>query len=134
MWFNVQDLNVADAGASKVDLGTIATNTDRGLSDHKTPAKDLDGFTKSAEVGIGGMATSLDGRAMFIANLHDKSIYGIPLPLDDPGATPGYAVKIPTPVGVTTSSSGRCPPTRAGSISGMWTPAADLAKRRHPSA
>ena len=99
MWFNVQDLNVADAGGSKVDLGTIATNSARGLSDHKTPAKDLDGFTKSAEVGIGGMATSLDGRAMFIANLHDKAIYGIPLPLDDPGATPGYAVKIPTPVG-----------------------------------
>ena len=70
-----------------------------GLGDHNTPAKDLDGFTKSAEVGIGGMATSLDGRAMFIANLHDKSIYGIPLPLDDPDATPTYAVKIPTPVG-----------------------------------
>ena len=99
VWFNVQNLRVADGGASKVDLGTIASNSARELSDHKSPAKDLEGFTKSAEVGIGGMATSLDGRAMFIANLHDKSVYGIPLPLDDPGATPGYAVKIPTPVG-----------------------------------
>ena len=99
VWFNVEDLGVVDAGGSNVDLGTIASNTARGLSDHKTPAKDLDGFTKSAEVGIGGMATSLDGRAMFIANLHDKSIYGIPLPLADPSATPAYAVKIPTPVG-----------------------------------
>ena len=84
------------AAAKSTSARSRATPT-RGLSDHKTPAKDLDGFTKSAEVGIGGMATSLDGRAMFIANLHDKSIYGIPLPLADPERHPGLRGEDPDP-------------------------------------
>ena len=43
------------------------------------------------------MTTSLDGRAMFVTNLNDKSIYGINIV--DPDITPTVAVPFDTPVG-----------------------------------
>lgn len=95
-WFNVEDLTVLNGGGT-VNLGTIASNSARGLGSHSTPAQDIDEFTKSAEVGIGGIATSLDGKTMFVTDLADKSVYGIPIA--DPNSAPTTAVRIPTPVG-----------------------------------
>ena len=95
-WFDVQDLNVIGE-VGKVNLGTVPTNAARLLGDHTTPATDIAAFHDAARVGIGGMATSLDGRAMFITDLHDKAIYGIRI--DNADVTPTEALPIETPVG-----------------------------------
>jgi len=70
----------------------------RGLGNHDTPAMDITAFSGAARIGIGGMTTSLDGRAMFVTNLRDKSIYGVNIV--DPDITPTVAVPFDTPVGV----------------------------------
>ena len=87
------------AGGPKVDLGDIPVNGagGRGLGNHDTPSTDLTAFSGAARIGIGGMTTSLDGRAMFVTNLRDKSIYGVNIV--DPDITPTVAVPFDTPVG-----------------------------------
>ena len=77
VWFDVEDLNEV-GGGPKVDLGDIPVNGagGRGLGNHNSPSTDLTAFSGAARIGIGGMTTSLDGRAMFVTNLRDKSIYG----------------------------------------------------------
>ena len=98
VWFDVEDLNEV-GGGPQIDLGDIPVNGTggRGLGNHDTPATDITAFSGAARIGIGGMTTSLDGRAMFVTNLRDKSIYGINI--DDPDITPTVAVPFATPVG-----------------------------------
>ncbi|MFJ4159950.1 SdrD B-like domain-containing protein [Microbacterium testaceum] len=60
-----------------IDLGTVPTNAQRGLSSPTTSTYDPDGFAQAAKVGFGGAALSDDGHTLFFVNLHDKKLYAI---------------------------------------------------------
>lgn len=89
-WFELSDVGI--------DVGTVASNTARGLGDANAPAYDEDGFRYSARRGVGGIATSLDGNTLFVTNLYDRQVYGIDI--SGGAVTPARAWKVPTPVGV----------------------------------
>ena len=65
------------------------------------------------------MTTSLDGRAMFVTNLSDRSIYGINIA--DPDITPTAAMPFDTPVR-TGQQLWAVTTYRTGSTSAMSTP------------
>jgi len=94
-WFSVAGLPITNGGGT-VDLGTIGSNTDRGLNLSSTPARDIDAFAKSARVGLGGIATSLDGGTLWVTNLNDHKVYAIDI--TDTDAVPTAAWQVPVPV------------------------------------
>ncbi len=76
-WFDVQGLAVNGGGT--VDLGQSLLDPfgDRGIGAPSTPVRDQAGFSLAARIGIGGVATTLDGKTLFITNLRDRQVYGI---------------------------------------------------------
>ncbi len=82
-------LDVTDIG---VNVGTVPSNAERLIGNPDTPTRDVDAYQKAGEVGIGGIATSEDGNALFFINLFDKNLYA----LDSTGGTaPTTATEVP---------------------------------------
>ena len=94
-WFSVQGLPVATGGT--IDLGQSLVPADRGLGAPADPARDISAFQYAARVGMGGIATSLDGETLFVTNLNDRQIYAIDV--SDPTQAPSQAFRVATPVG-----------------------------------
>jgi len=76
-WFDVSTL---------VDVGTVQSDADRGLSLPGTPAHDTDAFVQAGKVGIGAIAVSTDQKSLYFVNLFDKKIYQ--LDISNPAAAP----------------------------------------------
>ncbi|GAA1953545.1 hypothetical protein GCM10009776_14240 [Microbacterium deminutum] len=96
-WFSVQGLPVSGGGT--IDLGQSLIPADRGLGAPADPARDISAFQYAARVGMGGIATSLDGETLFVTDLNDRQIYAINV--TDPTQTPSQAFRVATPVGTT---------------------------------
>ena len=77
-WLDVTDLGI--------NVGTVPSNTDRGISGHQTQTNDTAGFALSGKAGIGDMALSSDGRTLYFVNLFDKKLYA--LDVSDPTTPP----------------------------------------------
>ena len=61
-----------------IDVGTMATNSARGLTGDRTqPSRDLQAFGATAKVGIGDLEISEDGNKLWLMNLNDKKLYSI---------------------------------------------------------
>ena len=67
-------------------VGPEFVSGDRGIGAPSNPARDQAGFSLAARIGIGGVATTLDGKTLFITNLNDRQIYGIDV--SDPPTPP----------------------------------------------
>jgi SdrD B-like domain/Domain of unknown function (DUF5979) len=67
--------NWLDVTSLGIDVGTVLSNSDRGLSGGNTEARDPDAFAKAGKVGIGGIAVSPDGKFLYFVNLADKQLY-----------------------------------------------------------
>jgi PKD repeat protein len=68
-------INVAAIG---INVGTIASNSSRGLGANKLdPNADAAAFAQVGKLGIGGMDLSDDGNTLYIMNLFDKKVYAI---------------------------------------------------------
>ena len=68
-------INVSTIG---INVGTIATNSARGLQADKTqPSRDQQSFSAIGKVGIGDMDVSDDGNKLWLTNLSDKKLYSI---------------------------------------------------------
>lgn len=66
-----------DVTSLGIDLGTVPSNTDRGISGPQTQTNDTSGFAESAKAGIGDMLLSPDGKTLFFVNLFDKRLYAL---------------------------------------------------------
>ncbi len=72
--------NFIDVTTIGINVGSVGTNTARGLNATKTnPNGDGTTFNLIGKVGIGGMDLSDDGNTLFIMNLSDKKVYAIDL-------------------------------------------------------
>ncbi|GAB2552356.1 hypothetical protein GCM10027085_49660 [Spirosoma aerophilum] len=61
-----------------IDVGTIASNSSRGLVGDKTqPSRDPDSFSLTAKAGIGDLEISEDGNKLWLMNLNDQKLYSI---------------------------------------------------------
>lgn len=69
-----------------VDLGTVPTNSARGLTGPQDAARDADAMAKAGKVGFGGAAISPDGSTLYFVNLNDKRLYA--LDVADPAKSP----------------------------------------------
>lgn len=101
--FDVDGLPVTGAtGGGTIDLGADSIPADRGLGAPIQPATDISAFAYAARVGMGGIATTLDGEALFITNLNDRQIYAMTIgEFDDSGSPvpPTEARRVATPLG-----------------------------------
>ncbi len=66
-----------DVTALGIDIGSVPTNADRGVTGHQVPTFDPDAFAQAGKVGIGGMALSVDGDTLYFVNLFDKRLYAL---------------------------------------------------------
>jgi SdrD B-like domain len=103
-----QFINLTSYGAS---VGTIGTNTARGLGGATAPSADDDAYTKIGEVGLGDIDISPDERFLYVVSLNDKKLFKIEIDADnDPATAPAAgdvtSVTIPDP----------------GCINGQWRP------------
>ncbi|MCX6209932.1 MAG: hypothetical protein NTZ59_10685, partial [Bacteroidetes bacterium] len=70
--------NFLDVTTIGINLGSVLSNTNRGLSAIKTnPNADASTFDQVGKVGIGGMDLSEDGNTIYLMNLYDKKVYAI---------------------------------------------------------
>ena len=61
-----------------ISVGSIATNSDRGLVADKTqPSRDAQAFPLIGKSGIGDIDISEDGNTLWLVNLNDKKLYSI---------------------------------------------------------
>jgi LPXTG-motif cell wall-anchored protein len=65
------------AAPLNIDVGAGALAGRPALGDPASPSRDLLAYTHVGKVGIGGMATSSDGKLLYFVNLHDKKLYAI---------------------------------------------------------
>ncbi len=78
-----------------INVGTVPTNSARGLSTGNTPVTDIDAFAQASKVGIGGIAVNREGTVLYFVNLFDKSLYSINISdIDNP------SVAAVTPLGL----------------------------------
>ncbi|PZU49075.1 MAG: hypothetical protein DI566_01795 [Microbacterium sp.] len=91
-WANVNGLPVTNGGT--LNLGTVASNTARGLTANASDAGyDIDGFQKAGKVGIGGIAAVPGENRLLFVNLADRELYSVAAPLS--GAAPTSVTRIP---------------------------------------
>ncbi|MCA0228947.1 MAG: DUF11 domain-containing protein [Bacteroidetes bacterium] len=70
--------NFIDVSTIGIPVGTIASNSTRGLQADKTqPSRDTQAFAAIGKVGIGDMDISDDGNKLWLTNLSDKKLYSI---------------------------------------------------------
>ncbi|GAB2601343.1 SdrD B-like domain-containing protein [Spirosoma areae] len=68
-------LSVSDIG---IDVGTIASNADRGLPGDKTQSSyDPQTFSQIGKIGIGDLEITEDGNKLWLMNLNDMKLYSI---------------------------------------------------------
>jgi trimeric autotransporter adhesin len=60
-----------------VDVGSIGTNASRGLVASLGPSVDLEGWDKSAIVGIGDLDINETSNRLYFTNLHDRKLYSV---------------------------------------------------------
>jgi uncharacterized repeat protein (TIGR01451 family) len=61
-----------------INIGTIASNSTRGLQADKTqPSRDTDAFAKIGKVGMGDLDISEDGNTLWFVNMFDKKLYSV---------------------------------------------------------
>ena len=69
---------LVDVSSIGINVGTIPTNTARGLQADKTqPSHDTPAFSGIGKLGIGDMDISEDGNILWLTNLNDKKLYSI---------------------------------------------------------
>lgn len=75
-WFSFDGLPISNASET-LDIGAskVPTNDERGLGEPGTPIPERAAFKLAARVGLGGIATSPDGRRLFVTNLADGQVY-----------------------------------------------------------
>ncbi|GAB4027176.1 SdrD B-like domain-containing protein [Spirosoma gilvum] len=80
-----------------IDLGTIPSNSARGLQDQPiSPSHDADAFYSIGKVGIGDMDLSEDGSLLWFTNLHDGQLYSLRVPASGaPGPSDWAAHPLP---------------------------------------
>lgn len=81
-----------------INVGSIGSNADRGLTQPQNPARDIPGFEKSARAGMGSIATTLDGNTLFVTNLNDQKIYSVDISAGYP-TKPTTFTSFDTPAG-----------------------------------
>ncbi|MEZ0487202.1 SdrD B-like domain-containing protein [Fibrella aquatica] len=70
--------NFLDVSTIGINVGTIASNSARGLVESKTaPSVDNQGYLAIGKVGIGGIDLSADGNKLYLTNLFDNKLYEI---------------------------------------------------------
>lgn len=70
--------NFIDVSTIGINVGSVGSNTTRGLSATKTtPNGDPTTFDMVGKAGIGGMDLSEDGNTLYLMNLYDKKVYAI---------------------------------------------------------
>ncbi|MBG6055637.1 hypothetical protein IWX81_002060 [Salinibacterium sp. CAN_S4] len=94
-----------------IDVGTALSNSARGLSAGNVEARDIDAFQRAGKIGIGGVATSLDGTRLYFVNLFDKTL--VTLDISDLAAP---AVASVTSLGLTTGQRPWAVTVRAGQV------------------
>ncbi|GAA3927684.1 SdrD B-like domain-containing protein [Microbacterium soli] len=88
-WLDVVD----DLG---IDVGTVLSNVDRGLTNSATEAlPDSDAFAQAGKVGIGGVAVTADGSHLIFVNLHDRDLYVVDLPENGSKPSPTDVTRLP---------------------------------------
>ncbi|MVM38913.1 hypothetical protein GO730_17470 [Spirosoma sp. HMF3257] len=71
-------VNLVDLG---IDLGTMPSNSDRGLPTAPTAASyDPVGFSQIGKVGIGDLELAEDGSLLWFTNLNDGQLYSLRVP------------------------------------------------------
>jgi len=96
-WFSAQGLALNGGGTLDLGQSVLDSFPGRGLGAPNAPSPDRAGFALAARIGIGGVATTLDGETLFITNLHDGEVYGIDV--SDPDDTTPPVWRVSTPVG-----------------------------------
>ncbi len=76
-----------DVESIGVDVGSISSNSDRGLPTIlDDPSNDAEAYAKIGRQGIGGLDVSEDGKIWFV-NMHDKKLYSIVIDSDNNSGT-----------------------------------------------
>ena len=70
---------LVDLVALGVNLGTIPSNSVRGLSSPTTPTHDVEAFDKVGKIGLGDIDISSDEKYLFTVNLFEKKLIRINL-------------------------------------------------------
>ncbi|MEL7020866.1 MAG: SdrD B-like domain-containing protein, partial [Bacteroidota bacterium] len=83
---DVSDLNNAtttplvNVNSIGIDVGTLPSNADRGLSDDpERPSNDPDAYDAVGKLGIGSIALSESDNVLWLTNLNDGNVYSIDL-------------------------------------------------------
>ena len=119
-WFFAQGLPLNGGGTIDLGQSVLDAAPPRGLGSPQQPSLDRAGFLLAAHIGIGGVATTLDGETIFITNLNDRQVYGIDVSDPDDTTPPAWRV---APRSARTSSCGRSRSPQAGSTWATSTPA-----------
>ena len=70
--------NFIDVSTIGIPVGTVGSNTARGLSpDYTISSIDLDGWNNAGKVGIGGLDISENSNRLYLMNIADKKLYEI---------------------------------------------------------
>ena len=96
----------ADLATLGANLGSVLSNSARGLGAPTAPNNDPTTYPQIGKVGLGGLAMSDDERTLYAISLNDKALYALNVPggtlagsfpIADPGCTGGawrpFAVK-----------------------------------------
>ena len=84
-WLDVRTLN--DQNGNPINVGSAASDADRGLGTPSTPTRDVDAYENAGKVGIGGIAISEDGSHLFFVNLFQKTLCSVALTGGTPPTT-----------------------------------------------
>ena len=87
-----------DLNSLGANIGTYASNTDRGLSaDINIPSNDTQAFDDVGKKGIGSMTLSRNGNTLYVISLTDKTLYQIDISDGTPNSSHLSSYPIPDP-------------------------------------
>ncbi|MCB0079375.1 MAG: hypothetical protein KDE47_00520, partial [Caldilineaceae bacterium] len=88
----------ADLASLGADIGTIESNSARGLGASSEPSRDASTFAQIGKVGLGDLDISADESMLYVVSMNDKTLYSLNIPagtlassnvIPDPGCVGG---------------------------------------------